>query len=124
VLRTEADLSIIELLPRLGRHADALAESEQFLAVHPTAERRGEIHLLRGNIFREVLRNLDHAEREYALGAESGGRVGDDSRFLHAVCLEALGRVDEARKAYEAYLLQTGATHVQEAKKRLDRLGP
>jgi hypothetical protein len=123
-LRTEADLSIIELLPRLDRHADALAESEKFLAAHPKAERRAEIHLLRGNIFREVSRDLDRAEREYALGAESSGRVGDDSRFLHAVCLEALGHVDEARKAYETYLLQTGATHAQEAKKRLERLQP
>jgi hypothetical protein len=123
-LRTEADLSIIELLPRLGRHADALAESEQFLIAHPKAERRGEIHLLRGNIFREVLRDLDHAEREYARGAESSGRAGDDSRFLHAVCLEALGRVNEARTAYEAYLLQSKATHAQEAKSRLERLRP
>ena len=124
VLRTEADLSIIELLPRLDRHADALAESEQFLAAHPRAERNGEIHLLRGNIFREVLRDLDHAEREYALGAGARGRVGDDSRFMHAVCLEALGRVDQARKAYETYLLQSGATHAPEAKKRLERLRP
>jgi hypothetical protein len=124
VLRTEADLSIIELLPRLDRHADALAESEQFLTAHPKAERRGEIHLLRGNIFREVLRDLDHAEREYALGAGARGRVGDDNRFMHAVCLEALGRVEQARKAYEAYLLESGAVHAQEAKKRLERLRP
>jgi hypothetical protein len=123
-LRNEADLSIIELLPRLDRHADALAESEQFLAVHPRAERRGEIRLLRGNIFREVLHDLDHAEREYALGAESGGRVGNDNRFLHAVCLEAMGRVDEARKAFETYLLQAGGAHAQEAKRRLERLRP
>ena len=124
VLRTEVDLSIIELLPRLGRHADALAESEQFLTAHPKAERSGEIHLLRGNIYREVLRDLDDAEREYARGVESGGRVGDESRFLHAVCLEALGRVDEARKAYAAYLLKPGATHTQESRRRLEGLRP
>jgi tetratricopeptide (TPR) repeat protein len=124
VLRTEADLSIIELLPRLDRHAEALAESEQFLTAHPKAERSGEIHLLRGNIFREVLRDLDHAEREYALGAGARGRVGDDNRFMHAVCLEALGRTDDARKSYEAYLLHSGATHVQEAKRRLEGLHP
>jgi hypothetical protein len=124
VLRTEADLSIIELLPRLDRHADALAESAHFLTAHPKAERRGELHLLRGNIFREVLRDLDHAEREYALGAGTHGRVGDDSRFMHAVCLEALGRADEARKAYETYLLHSGATHAPEAKRRLEHLRP
>jgi tetratricopeptide (TPR) repeat protein len=123
VLRTEADLSILELLPHLGRHADALAESGQFLANHPTAERRGEIQLLRGNILREVYHDFDRAEREYSLAAESRGQVGDDGRFLRAVCLESLGRIQEARQAYQAYLLRPGATHAEEAKKRLERIG-
>lgn len=123
-LRIEADLSIIELLPRLGRHGEAMAETERFLAAHPRAERRGEIRLLRGNIFREVLRDLARAELEYALGAESGGRTGDDCRFLHAVCLEAQGRVAEARKAYEAYLLGNPAAHTQEVRTRLERMRP
>jgi hypothetical protein len=124
VLAIEADLSIIELLPRLDRHAEALTESERFLNEHPDGERRGEIHLLRGNIYREALRDIDHAEREYALGAESRGRAGDDSRFLRAVCLEALGRTQEARKAYEMYLTQPKSAHAGDAKKRLERLGP
>lgn len=122
VLAIEAELSIIELLPRLDRHAEALAESERFLKEHPLAERRGEIHLLRGNIYREALRDCEHAEREYAQGTESRGRTGDESRFLRAVCLETLGRAQEARKAYETYLSQPKAAHAQEAKKRLDRL--
>jgi hypothetical protein len=124
VLTIEADLSIIELLPRLDRHAEALSESERFLKAHPSAERRGEIHLLRGNIYREAVRDFAHAEREYALGAESRGRAGDESRFLRAVCLEALGRTQEARAAYQTYLSQPKATHAQEAKNRLDHLGP
>ena len=123
-LRPEADLSIIELLPRLGRHSEALVETDRYLATYATAERRGEIHLLRGNIFREVLHDLDKAEREYARGAEASGRNGDDCRFLRAVCLEARGRKDEARKAYETYVLRGGAAHVQEAKDRLGHLGP
>jgi tetratricopeptide (TPR) repeat protein len=123
-LRTEADLSIIELLPRLGHHIEAMAETEQFLVAHPKAERRGEIHLLRGNILREVLHDLDRAEREYARGSESGGRIGDDSRFLRAVCLEALGHVADAKKAYETYVVETRAAHVEEAKRRLERLRP
>ena len=123
-LRTEADLSIIEILPRLGRHAEAIAETDRYLSAHPTAERLGEIRLLRGNIFREVLRDLAQAEREYARGAEASGRNGDDCRFLRAVCLEARGRKDEARKAYETYVLRGGAAHVQEAKDRLGHLGP
>jgi hypothetical protein len=123
-LAIEADLSIIELLPRLDRHAEALAESQRFLKEHPAAERRGEIHLLRGNIYREVLHDLDHAELEYAQAAETRGRAGDESRFLRAVCLEALARTQEARAAYQAYLSQPKAAHAQEAKKRLDHLSP
>jgi len=123
-LRTEADLSIIELLPRLGRHAEAMTETERFLIAHPKAERRGEIHLLRGNIFREVLRDLGQAEREYAWGIESGGKVGDDCRFLRAVCLEALGHVEEARRAFEVYLLGNKGTHIEDARRRLERLHP
>jgi hypothetical protein len=122
-LRIEADLSIIELLPRLGRHAEAMAESEQFLAAHPRAERRGELRLLRGNILRVALHDVGRAEREYLLGSEAGGRIGDDCRYLHAVCLETLGRTEEARKEYRAYLLQRGAAHIQEVKKHLEGLG-
>lgn len=124
VLAIEADLSIIELLPRLDRHAEALAESERFLKEHPGGERRGEIHLLRGNIYREVQRDFDRAEREYAQGASARGRSGDESRFLRAVCLEALGRTQEARQAYETYLSQPQAPHAVDAKKRLLRLAP
>jgi len=123
-LRTEADLSIIELLPRLGRHAEAMGEIEQFLAAHPKSQRRGELHLMRGNIFREVLHDLNRAEREYASAAESGGRVGDDSRFMRAVCLETLGRVEEAGKAFQDYLRQDGTAHREEAERRLEHLRP
>ncbi len=124
VLAIEADLSIIELLPRLDRHDEALAESERFLKEHPGGERRGEIHLLRGNIYREVLRDFEHAEREYAQGTTARGRSGDESRFLRAVCLEALGRTQEARQAYETYLSQPKAPHAADAKMRLLRLAP
>jgi len=121
-LRIEADLSIIEILPRLGRHTEVMAETEQFLSAHPKAERRGEIHLLRGNIFREVLHDLHQAEREYALGSELRGQVGDDCQFLRAVCLEALGRLQEARSAYETYLLGGKGAHIKDANDRLLRL--
>ena len=50
--------------------------------------------------------------------SELEGWLADPAR------LEALGRVDQARKAYEAYLLESGAVHAQEAKKRLERLRP
>jgi tetratricopeptide (TPR) repeat protein len=123
-LRREADLSVIEILPRLGRHAEALVESQRFLAAYPGDERKGELYLLRGNIYREALRDLAHAQLEYALGAGAKGRAGDDSQFFQAVCLEALGRLEEARRAYQTYLRQRGAVHAAEAKNRLAGLAP
>lgn len=118
-LRREADLSIIELLPRLGRHADALAETQRFVSAHPRDERRGELHLLRGNIYREAFRDLARAQLEYGLGAAARGRAGDDSRFFHAVCLEALGKTAAARAAYQAYLDRRDGAHRAEVSARL-----
>jgi hypothetical protein len=67
-LRTEVDLSIVELLPRLGRFQEALAESADFLAAHPHGERTAELHRLRGDIYRQALKDPARAEHEYALG--------------------------------------------------------
>jgi tetratricopeptide (TPR) repeat protein len=121
-LKADADRAIIGLLPRLGRHAEALVETQSFLDARPDAEDRAEIRLLRGDIYRAIFRDLMSAEREYDEGAGAQGRTGDDSRFLRALCLEALGRMDEARVAYEEYLAQAGTAHTREAQRRMERL--
>jgi hypothetical protein len=110
------------LLPRLGRHAEALVETQSFLDAQPEAEDRAEMRLLRGDIYRAIFQDAMSAEREYEEGAESPGRTGDDSRFLHALCLEALGRTDEARLAYRDYLAHPRTAHAGEAKRRMERL--
>jgi ferric-dicitrate binding protein FerR (iron transport regulator) len=124
-LRPEADRAIIGLLPQLGRHAEALVETQSFLDAQPDAEDRAEIRLLRGDIYRAIFRDLLRAEKEYDEGAEGGGRTADDSRFMRALCLEALGRTDEARVAYQDYLAQAGgpgSAHAAEAQRRMQRL--
>jgi hypothetical protein len=121
-LKPEADRAIIGLLPRLGMHAEALVETQSFLDAQPDAEDRAEIRLLRGDIYRSIFRDVMRAEKEYDEGALAQGRTGDDSRFLHALCLEALGRVDEARVAYQAYLSQAGTAHAREAQRRMEKL--
>jgi tetratricopeptide (TPR) repeat protein len=121
-LRADADRAIIGLLPRLGRHAEALAESQSFLDAWPAAEDRAEIRLLRGDIYRAIFDDPLRAEREYDEGTEAQGRTGDDSRFLRALCLEALGRVDDARLAYQDYLAQAETAHAREARRRMERL--
>jgi hypothetical protein len=121
-LKADADRAIIGLLPRLGRHAEALVETQSFLDAEPDADDRAEIRMLRGDIYRAIFRDLTSAEREYGEGSEARGRTGDDSRFLHALCLEALGRAEEARAAYQAYLAQDGTAHAREAQRRIEKL--
>lgn len=123
-LEVEADRAIIDLLVRLGRYPEALAETQLLLDAHPEANYRAEIRLVRGDIYRALMRDPTSAEREYGGGAKAEGRAGDDSRFLRALCLEALGRMDEARLAYQEYLAQAGAAHAREAKRRMERLSP
>jgi hypothetical protein len=121
-LRYEVDLSVLELLARLGRHAEALVESARLLESHPRGERAGEIRLLRGNIMRERLRDCVGAEREYAAATTTRGRTGDDAAFFRAGCLELLGRRDVARDAYREFLRRGSERHRSEAQRRLDAL--
>jgi transmembrane sensor len=46
LLRTEADLSIVDTLSSLGEVHAALVEAEAFLARHPTSERRADVQKL------------------------------------------------------------------------------
>jgi hypothetical protein len=66
-LRPEVDLSIVELLPVLGRFQQALDESAALLATSPVPERRAELHRLRGDVYRDGLGDTAAAMREYAL---------------------------------------------------------
>jgi hypothetical protein len=70
-LRPEVDLSIVELLPRLGRFQEALDESAAFLAAHPRGERTAELRRLRGNIYRDGLKDPVGAQREYELAGRA-----------------------------------------------------
>jgi tetratricopeptide (TPR) repeat protein len=129
-LRAEVDLTRVELLPRLGRHREALAESAALLGREPRHERAAELHLLRGNILREVFRDYPAAAREYrqaaarAAGQTTRAGVADDAAFFHAVCLEASGRTAEATAAYREYLRRPGGAHLSDARTRAARLSP
>lgn len=127
MLRQEVDLSIVELLPKLNRHREAIAEIGRLLGdgERPShgVERAAELHVLRGNIYREVLEDFARAERDYAAAeAERAPAVGD-ATFLRGVCLQALGRADEARAAFQGYLGAGTPRFADEARRRLQRLG-
>jgi outer membrane protein assembly factor BamD (BamD/ComL family) len=46
LLRTEADLSIVETLSQMGEVRAALAEADAFMSRHPTSERRQDVQRL------------------------------------------------------------------------------
>jgi tetratricopeptide (TPR) repeat protein len=123
-LRGEAELSIVGLLARSGRYTEALAESATLLGQRSGTERAAELHVLRGNVYREGLGDLTRAASEYGLASVETGRPAtvDEALFLHAVTLEALGRQTDAVERYRQYLTRVHPAHEKEARKRLQRL--
>jgi hypothetical protein len=97
-LAPEVSISIVEILPRVGQHRQALAESTALLAAEPDGANAGALHLLRGTTYREGLGDCRRAEAEYALAAR--GRTAPAASFWRGVCLEQLGRFEEAAAAY------------------------
>ena len=123
-LRQEVDLSIVELLPDLNRHNEAIEEIGRLLAEGHDLERTAELRVMRGDIYREVLEDFGHAERDYAAAEEARAPTVGDATFLRGVCLQALGRTAEARATFERYLAAAGAERfADEARRRLQRLG-
>jgi hypothetical protein len=123
-LRVETDLSAVELLARVGRYGEALDESAAVLSRGATSEQEAELHLLRGNVYREALGDLTRAVDEYRLAAERATRrpIADEAAFLHAVATEALGRRDAAAELYRRYLARPQPAHESAARARLDGL--
>jgi len=123
-LRAEAELSAVELLARLGRHRAALDASATLLQEGRVGERAAELHLLRGNLYRESLGDLARAATEYRLaaGGSSHKATDDKASFLLAVTLEGLGRRAEAADAYRRYLQRPNPAHEADARARLRRL--
>jgi tetratricopeptide (TPR) repeat protein len=122
MLRPEVDLSIVELLPKVNRHREALDEIGRLLAEGRGEERAAELHVLRGNIYREVLEDFARAEQDYAAAETSRAPSVGDATFFRGVCLQAQGRADEARATFERYLAAHAARFAEEAQRRLLRL--
>lgn len=117
-LRVEAALSLLEILPRVGRHQEALAEAAWLLANPDARLRQAEVHLVRGNIFRLALGDRAAAADEYRAAAAGSGPAADEGAYLYAVCLQELGRRLEARDAFDLYLERGDARHNAEASRR------
>jgi ferric-dicitrate binding protein FerR (iron transport regulator) len=123
-LATEIDLSLVELLPKVGKYREALDESAAMLAGDLGRERASELRLLRGNVLRAGLDDCAAAEPEYAAAARADGeRTSDPASFWRAVCLEQLDRPADARRAFEDYLARPHPGRAAEAARHLAALG-
>jgi hypothetical protein len=92
LLRAEADLSVIEVLPRLGQEGRALDEARAFLRRYPRSERRAEVARVAGDLARA--RGDCRAALslyELALAAGLSGRDAADAGSGRAACLSTLG---------------------------------
>jgi hypothetical protein len=123
ILRDDVDLAIVELLANLNRHNEAIEEIGRLLADGHGVERTAELRVMRGNIYREVLEDYGHAERDYAAAEAARAPNVGDATFFRGVCLQALGRTAEARATYQRYLDGGAARFAEEAGRRLQRLG-
>lgn len=121
-LRTEVEVSIIELLVRMGHYQAALAESEQLLSGPAGAERKAQLRLLRGNIYRVNLKDCARALPEYRSIARDASARGDQASYNYASCLEELGRRQEAAQAFREYLKRTNPARKAQAEQRLNQL--
>jgi hypothetical protein len=123
-LQSEADLAHVVLLTRLGRHDEALAESQRLLDSPNGRERAFELRVLRGNIFRKGLGNKELALEEYAQAEKLDGS-NSEATYLRGSCLEELGDAEAASRAYRRYLEKApSGKRAAEIRERLGRLSP
>lgn len=123
-LRNEVELSRIELLAELGRPREALLESAALLDSESGRERAAELHVLRGNVYHRDLGDPRAAAAEYAQAESRGGALGAEAVRLRGACLEALGDVDGALRAYRQYTSVPGQPHTDDVLRQIERLSP
>jgi hypothetical protein len=123
-LRHEVDISRIELLSQLGRSREALSESEALLFSSSGRERAAELHVLRGNVFRQDLADWAAAALEYSLAEPFGGTLGAEASRLRGQSLEAMGDVPGAIAAYRRYVQSAAPSpRRSEVARRVEQLG-
>jgi hypothetical protein len=121
-LRQEVAVFRVELLARSGQAREALDGSAALLASAAGGERAAELHVLRGNIYRQTLGDPAAAEREYARAELSGGAAGAEASYLRGLCLEALGDLPAALARYLQYLSVPGRPQERQARSRREQL--
>ena len=123
-LSTEARLALVTALVQLGRAQEALDQSDALIADGQARDRLEQLRLLRGDLYQRKFGDCQRAIVEYAAISRASTARGDEAAFQRAVCLERLGRTDDAAFAYQEYLARTAPRRADEAQARLSRLSP
>ena len=84
--------------------------------------RAAELHVLRGNMYRTALSDLNAAASEFARAERLGGPLGAEATYLRGTCLEALGNRRAALEAYERYLSTPRRPRAAEVRRRIAAL--
>lgn len=123
VLRGEVDFALVELLPQAGRVEEALAETARLLDKPWGRSRTSELRLTRARLYQDRLGDCSRAIPELTPIQNEFGAVGDEAEFRLAQCLEQLGELTAAARAFGKYLERPAARQAQPARERLEALG-
>ncbi|HWA78140.1 MAG TPA: tetratricopeptide repeat protein [Polyangiaceae bacterium] len=121
-LRREVEMSALGLLVQLGRSREALERSSALLESQSGGERRAELHLFRGQVFRRNLSDFRAAELEYAKAEALAGSTAAEATYLRGLCQEALGEPLAAIESYRRYLAKPSRPRAADVQRRLTRL--
>ncbi len=122
-LQGEVALELVELYAGARNTREALAESEKLLTTGYGRERAEQLHWLRGNLYRDALRDWVRAQAEYEQ-INPGAKQGAEALYFVAVCLEQRGQREAARNAYEQYSRHPRATRKAAALQKVEQLAP
>jgi len=106
VLAEEVDLAMLET--ELGQGSpSALDAAERYLVLWPASTHAPDVHGLYGALLHRANRPAEAlAEYERALRGRLSASRRDEALWGRADCLDRLGRAEEAKSAYRAYLAE------------------
>lgn len=105
LLAPEASLDLLRELLVAKRHAEALAQAEQFQESFPGDPRAAEVSLIRAKLLCTRFGRLAQAQTAFGLALSSArGEVREDAVYARAACVELLSGPEVARAAWRRYL--------------------
>jgi tetratricopeptide (TPR) repeat protein len=103
-MQVEAEWLRARTLARSGKVQEALTASEALLGNPAGRTIANPLHLFRNKLYRDALHDCSKAVIEFVALLGEPGPIGDEGEFSRAICLESLGRREDARAAFETYL--------------------